>query len=157
MDEKIYVTNKGLQELKERLAYLKTVARQEVTEKIAEARKFGDLSENSEYDIAKDEQADIEAEIAELEAKIKLAVIIDPKKINTSKVNVGCKVTIHDEELDEDITYSIVGDTESDPENGLISNISPVGKALMGHAVGDVVEANIPYGTIKMKVLKIKA
>ena len=86
-----------------------------------------------------------------------MAVIIDPKKNNTSKVNVGCNVPIHDEELDEDITYSIVGDTESDPENGLISNISPVGRALMGHAVGDVVEASVPYGTIKMKVLKIKA
>ena len=157
MDEKIYVTDKGLQELKDRLTYLKTVARQEVSEKIGEARKFGDLSENSEYDIAKDEQADIEAEIDELEVKIKLAVIIDPKKVNTSSVNIGCKVTVHDEELDEDITYKIVGDTESDPENGLISNISPVGNALLGAKVGETVEVTVPYGTIVMKVLKIKA
>ena len=157
MDEKIYVTEKGLQELKDRLTYLKTVARQEVSAKIGEARKFGDLSENSEYDIAKDEQADIEAEIAELEAKIKLAEIIDPKKVNTNSVNVGCKVTVHDEDLDEEVTYKIVGDTESDPENGLISNISPIGSALLGAKIGDRVTAKVPYGEIVMKVLKIKA
>ena len=92
-----------------------------------------------------------------MEAKIKLAVIIDPKKVNTSSVNIGCKVTVHDEELDEDITYKIVGDTESDPENGLISNISPVGNALLGAKVGETVEVTVPYGTIVMKVLKIKA
>ena len=156
MDEKVYVTEKGLQDLKDKLNYLKTVKRVEASEKIGEARKFGDLSENSEYDAAKDEQALIEAEIMELEAKIKVAQIIDPKKINTSKVNIGCKVIVFDEDLNQELTYKLVGDTESNPEEGLISNISPVGKALMGKKIGETVEVEAPYGVIKMKILKIK-
>lgn len=157
MDEKTYLTEQGLKELKEKLQHMKTVRRSEVSAKIGEARSFGDLSENSEYDIAKDEQGQLEAEIVEIEEKIKNAVIIDLKKINTSSVNVGCKVTVFDEDMNEEFTYLIVGDTESDPENGKISNISPVGKALIGKKVNDRVEVEAPFGIIFLVIKKIKA
>lgn len=157
MEEKVLLTARGLEQLKERLNFLKTVKRPEASEKIGEARSFGDLSENAEYDIAKDEQGRIEAEIFEIENKIKNAQLIDTKKINTNCVNVGCNITVLDTELNSEILYKIVGDTESDPVNGFISNLSPVGKGLMGKKVGEIVEIHTPVGVRQLKILKIKA
>lgn len=157
MDEKVFISAEGLEEIKERLTYLKGVRRSEVADKIAEARSYGDLSENSEYDIAREEQANVEAEIFELENKVKNAVIIDPSKISTSKVGVGCSVEVENVKLKRKITYKIVGDTESDPINGIISNISPVGAGLMGKKVGETTVIKTPGGVVELKILKIKA
>ena len=157
MDEKVFISAEGLVEVKERLQFLKSVRRKEVADKIAEARSFGDLSENSEYDIAREEQATVEAEIFELENKVKNAVIIDPTKINTSKVSVGCTVDVLNIKLNREISYKIVGDTESDPINGIISNVSPVGAGLMGKKVGEVASIRTPGGDVELKVLKIRA
>lgn len=157
MDEKVFISKEGLEEVKERLVYLKSVRRKEVSDKIAEARSYGDLSENSEYDIAREEQATVEAEIFELENKVKHAVIIDPKKINTSKVNVGCTITVLNVKLNKEFTYKIVGDTESNPAQGIISNVSPIGAGLVGKKVGDVATIKTPGGMVSLKVLKIKA
>lgn len=157
MDEKVFISEEGLKEVKERLVYLKSVRRREVADKIAEARSYGDLSENSEYDIAREEQASVEAEIFELENKVKHAVIIDPKKINTSKVNVGCTITVLNLKLNKEFTYKIVGDTESNPAQGIISNISPVGAGLINKKVGEVAVIKTPGGMVNLKILSIKA
>ena len=156
MDEKNFMTQEGLDRLKERLDFLKTEKRKEVAEKIAEARSYGDLSENSEYDLAREEQAMVEAEIFELETKLKSAVIIDPKKINTSKVGIGCKVTVENVALKQKFEYKIVGDTDSDPLNGLISNLSPVGAGLMDKKVDEIALIKTPAGVMQFKVLKIE-
>ncbi len=157
MDEKVYVSKEGLEEIKERLLFLKSVRRKEVADKIAEARSYGDLSENSEYDIAREEQATVEAEIFDLENKVKHAVIIDPKKINTSKVSVGCTVQVLNMKMNREFSYKIVGDAESEPSKGIISNISPVGAGLMGKKVGEVAVVRTPAGMLNFKVLAIKA
>lgn len=157
MDEKVYVSKEGLEEIKERLLFLKSVRRKEVADKIAEARSYGDLSENSEYDIAREEQATVEAEIFDLENKVKHAVIIDPKKINTSKVSVGCTVQVLNMKMNKEFSYKIVGDAESEPAKGIISNISPVGAGLMGKKVGEVAVVRTPAGMLNFKVLAIKA
>ena len=156
MDEKNFMTQEGLDRLKERLDYLKTEKRLEVAEKIAEARSYGDLSENSEYDLAREEQAMVENEIFELETKLKSAVIIDPNKINTSKVGIGCKVTVTNIANKQTFEYTIVGDTDSDPLNGLISNLSPVGAGLMGKKVDDIAIIKTPAGMVQYKIIKIK-
>ena len=132
MEEKTFMTKDGYSRLKERLDFLKSTRRQEVANKIAEARSYGDLSENSEYDIAREEQASVEAEIFDLESKLKSAEIIDSKRINTSTVGVGCKVTITNVKTNQTVEYTIVGDTDSDPLKGLISNNSPIGAGLNG-------------------------
>lgn len=155
MEEEIYLTKEGLQKIKEELEKLKTVDRLEVAKMIGEAKSFGDLSENSEYDAAKIKEAQLESKIVELENRIKLAKIIDKNSINTSVVNVGCKVKLYDEEFDEEVEYKIMGATESDPLKKIISNQSPVGKALIGAKVGDVVNVKTPGGTCTYKVLKI--
>lgn len=157
MDEKVFISAEGLQEIKDRLIYLKSTRRKEVADKIAEARSYGDLSENSEYDIAREEQATVEAEIFDLENKVKHAVIIDPKKINTSKVSVGCTVKVLNMKLNREFSYKIVGDAESEPAKGIISNISPVGAGLVGKKVGEVVAVKTPGGILNFKVLEIKA
>lgn len=157
MDEKVFISAEGLEEIKERLVYLKGVRRREVADKIAEARSYGDLSENSEYDIAREEQATVEAEIFELENKVKNAVIIDPSKISTSKVGVGCTVDVQNVKLNRQISYKIVGDTESDPINGIISNISPIGAGLIGKKVGEVASIRTPGGIVELKIIKIRA
>lgn len=157
MDEKVFISAEGLEEVKERLSYLKGTRRREVADKIAEARSYGDLSENSEYDIAREEQANVEAEIFELENKVKNAVIIDPNKVNTSKVGVGCTVIVENTKLNREFTYKIVGDTESDPLNGIISNISPIGAGLVGKKVGEVASIKTPGGVVELKIVKIKA
>ena len=157
MDEKVFISAEGLEEIKERLVYLKSVRRKEVADKIAEARSYGDLSENSEYDIAREEQATVEAEIFELENKVKHASIIDPSKINTSKVNVGCTVKVMNMGLKKEFSYKIVGDAESNPAKGIISNISPVGAGLLGKKVGEVATIKTPGGMVNLKVQKIEA
>ena len=157
MDEKVFISAEGLQEIKDRLIYLKSTRRKEVADKIAEARSYGDLSENSEYDIAREEQATVEAEIFDLENKVKHAVIIDPKKINTSKVNVGCTVKVLNMKVNKEFSYKIVGDAESEPAKGSISNISPVGAGLVGKKVGEVAAIKTPAGIMNFKVLEIKA
>lgn len=156
MDEKTFMTQEGYEKTKERLEYLKGEKRQEVANKIAEARSYGDLSENSEYDIAREEQASMEAEIFELENKLKTVVIIDPKKINTNKVGVGCKVSVTNIKTNANFVYTIVGDTDSDPINGLISNSSPVGAGLMGKKVGEVAIIKTPVGITQFKITNIK-
>ncbi len=152
---KVYLTPQGKKELEEKLEYYKTVRRPEITAKIGEARAFGDLSENAEYDAAKNEQAQVEQEILEMEAKLRECVIINKKDIDTSKVSVGCFVTVYDEDFDEEVKYQIIGSTESNPLKGLISNESPVGKALLGSKVGDIVDVETPVGISRLKVLKI--
>lgn len=156
MDEKTFMTEEGYQKTVERLNFLKTTKRQEVANKIAEARSYGDLSENSEYDIAREEQATVEAEIFDLENKLKSAVIIDPKKINTNKVGVGCKVTITNVKTKQTLEYTIVGDTDSDPLNGLISNVSPIGAGLMGKKVNEIAVIKTPAGLVQYQITKIK-
>ncbi len=157
MDEKNFMTSEGLQRTKERLEYLKGEKRQEVAKKIAEARSYGDLSENNEYEIARAEQATVEEEIFELENKIKSAEIIDGKKISTSKVSIGCRVTIKNTKTNQTLEYKIVGDVDSDPLNGLISNTSPIGAGLVGKKLNDVTLIKTPAGAVEYKIIKIKA
>ena len=156
MDEKTFMTQEGYDKTVERLNYLKSTRRQEVANKIAEARSYGDLSENSEYDIAREEQASTEAEIFDLENKLKSAVIIDPNKVDTKKVGVGCKVSITNVKTNQNFEYTIVGDTDSDPLNGMISNVSPIGAGLMGKKVGEVAAIKTPAGLVQYKITKIQ-
>lgn len=154
---KIYLTLEGKKELEDKLEYLKTVKREEVTKAIGAAREYGDLSENSEYDAAKEAQAVLEAEIMEIETKLRDCEIIDKKNIDTSKVSIGCYVKVFDAEFDEEVEYKIVGSTESNPLKGLISNESPVGLALLNASVGDTVVVQTPMGSSKLKVLSIRS
>lgn len=155
-EKKIILTSAGLASLEEELENLKVVRRKEVAAKIKEARAQGDLSENAEYDAAKEEQAEIEARIATIEKMFRNVEVIDEDDLNTGKVNLGNKVTVYDEEFEEEITYTIVGPAEADPADFKLSNESPLGMALMGHAVGDVVENNAPDGVLKFKILNIQ-
>ena len=150
-----YLTPEGKKQLEEKLQYLKTVKRPEVVKKIGLAREFGDLSENSEYDSAKEEQALLESQIAEIEDTLLNAIIIKKSDIDVSKVNIGTRVKLYDEEFDEEVEYKIIGSDESDPANGLISNESPVGAGLIGHKVGESVVINTPNGEVKYKILDI--
>ncbi|MBO7345342.1 MAG: transcription elongation factor GreA [Clostridia bacterium] len=154
MAEEVILTKEGKEELEKRLEYLKVEKRAEITERIKTAREFGDLSENAEYDAAKNEQAMIEGEILEIENKLKYAVIIkDGAKKGT--VSLGSKVDILDEETKEVLTYEIVGTTEADVELGRISNESPVGNALLGHKAGDTVNVVVPAGIVTITVKKV--
>ena len=156
MDNKqVKLTEDGLKQLEEELEYLKTKKRKEVSEKIKVALGFGDLSENSEYDEAKNEQAQGEARIVSVENMLKNAIVIDESERDTSKVELGATVTIHDIEFDEDITYKIVGSTEADPDEGRLSDESPLGKSLMGKAEGEMIDVDAPAGVIQYKILKI--
>ena len=155
MAKAIKVTDDGLKKLQDELEYLKTEGRTDIAEKIKVARGYGDLSENSEYDDAKNEQAKIEARIVELEAMLKNVEIIKDIKGAAKTVVVGVKVTVYDEEFDEEDEYHVVGSTEADPANNRISDESPVGRALIGHKVGDIVAVEAPAGEIKLKIVKI--
>lgn len=156
MDNKqVKLTEDGLKQLEEELEYLKTKKRKEVSEKIKVALGFGDLSENSEYDEAKNEQAQVEARIVSVENMLKNAIVIDESERDASKVELGATVTIHDIEFDEDITYKIVGSTEADPDEGRLSDESPLGKSLMGKAEGEMIDVDAPAGVIQYKILKI--
>ncbi len=144
-----------MEKLEKELEYLKTVKRQEVAAEIKVALGYGDLSENSEYDEAKNKQAQMEIRIVEIEAMLKNAKVIDEAEISTDTVSLGCTVTVYDVEFDEEIHYNIVGSTEADPSNGKISDESPVGSVLLGKKVGDVVEVPAPAGSIELKVVAI--
>ena len=155
--EKHYLTLEGKKQLEEKLAYYKTVKRPQVVNKIGSAREFGDLSENAEYEHAKEEQALIETEISEMEDILLNCEIISKKDIDTNVVSIGTLVKLYDEEYDEEVSYRILGSTESDPAHGVISNVSPVGSALLGHKKGETVSIKMPTGVIKYKILSIHA
>ena len=152
-DKKVMVTQEGYDKLVEKLNYKKSVERIQIAERLKAAIALGDLSENSEYDDAKNQQAFLEGEIQELEAKIRNAEIIQGG--NSETVTMGAKVTVKDLEFDEEETYTIVGSTEADPDEDKISNESPLGQALIGQKVGTTVEGHAPAGVIQYKIEKI--
>lgn len=149
------LTPQGKKQLEEKLDFFKSVRRPEVAKKIGVAREFGDLSENSEYDAAKEEQAQVEAEIAEME-DILLNCKVVTQKTNDGTVGIGSTVKLYDEDFDEELVYQILGSNESDPANGKISNNSPVGSALLGHKKGDVIDVKLDHGTIQYKILNVE-
>ncbi len=152
----IVLTKEGYKAKEEELDYYIKVKRPEAADKVRLAREFGDLSENAEYDAAKDEQGIIEAHIRELEETLKRAKIIDGEAIDTTVVSVGCSVKVHDVEFDETEEYKIVGSAEADFDARMISNESPLGAALIGHKKGDVVEVKAPAGVFQFKILNIR-
>ena len=154
--KKNILTYEGLKKLEDELQDLKVVKRKEVAQKIKEAREQGDLSENAEYDAAKDEQRDIEARIEEIEKILKNAEVVVEEEVDLDKINIGCQVRILDMEYDEELEYKIVGSTEANSLKGKISNESPVGRALIGCSVGDVIEVETEMGTLQYKVLGIQ-
>ena len=156
MDKKNILTYQGLQKLEEELQNLKVVRRKEVAQKIKEAREQGDLSENAEYDAAKDEQRDIEARIEDIEKILKNAEVVVEEEVELDKISIGCKVKILDVEENEELEYKIVGSTEANSLKGKISNESPVGKALLGAKIGDVVKVETHVGDLEYKVLEIQ-
>ena len=154
--KKNILTYEGLRKYEEELQDLKVVKRREVAEKIKEAREQGDLSENAEYDAAKDEQRDIEARIEELEKILKNAEVVDEDEVDLDVINIGCRVKILDVEYNDELEYKIVGSTEANSLKGKISNESPVGKALIGKKVGEVITVETQAGAFQYKVLEIQ-
>ena len=154
--KKNVLTYEGLTKYEEELQDLKVRRRKEVAEKIKEARELGDLSENAEYDAAKDEQRDIEARIEELEKILKNVEVVVEDEVDSSKIKIGCKVKILDVEFNEEMEYKIVGSSEANSLKGKISNESPVGKALIGHKKGDTVTVETQMGDAKYKILAIE-
>ena len=158
MAKEIVLTPQGLEDLKQKIEFLSTERRREVAERIKEAREFGDISENSEYDDAKNEQAMLERQIAELEDKLRSAQVIDEKSVSTESVAVGTTVHVKDQATDKSVKYRIVGSAEANPAENKLSNESPVGKALLGHKRGEVVSVPVPRGPArKLKITKIDA
>lgn len=155
-EKEVVLTYEGLKKLEDELEYLKGQKRREVAERIKQALSFGDLSENSEYDEAKNEQAQVETRIVQLEKLLKNAKVIDEDEVTTDVVSVGSKVKMLDMEFNEEVEYSIVGSTETDPDNFKISNESPVGAAVIGKRIGDVVDVEVPIGIVKYKILDIQ-
>jgi transcription elongation factor GreA len=155
-DKKNILTYAGLQKLEEELENLKVVRRKEIADKIKEAREQGDLSENAEYDAAKEEQGHIEARIEDIEKILKNAEVVDEEEIDLEKISVGCKVKIFDIEFDEELELKLVGSTEADSLNNKISNESPLGQALIGGRVGEMVEVETHTGTSQFKILDIQ-
>lgn len=154
-EKEVLLTPDGLSKLEKELDHLKTVRRREVAARIKQALEFGDISENSEYDDAKNEQAFIEGRIATLEKMLRNARVIDDEVTETDVVTVGCKVRLKDLEYGDEFEYTLVGSAEADPASGRISNESPVGRAIMGQKVGAVVEVEAPAGTLKYEVVEI--
>ena len=154
-DNKVILTYEGLKKYEEELQELKVVRRRDVAEKIKEARGQGDLSENAEYDSAKEEQAEVEARIAVLEKMLRNAEVIDEEDLDKNTIRVGNKVEVLDKEFSEKVTYTIVGSAEADPLKGRISNESPLGKMLIGRSVGDTVKVDAPAGVIEYEILAI--
>ena len=153
--EQLLLTKEGLEKLTQELETLKSVKRPEIAEKIKEAREFGDLSENSEYEAALNAQAIMEARISYIEEQLKVAKVVDEKEIAKGVISVGSKVKLHDQDFDEDITYTIVGKTESDPSANKISDQSPLGKALLGQKKGAVITVDAPGGQYSYKILDV--
>lgn len=156
VDKKNILTYEGLKRYEDELQNLKVVKRKEVAQKIKEAREQGDLSENAEYDAAKDEQRDIELRIEELEKLLKNAEVVVEDEIDLDKINIGCKVKVYEVDEDEEMEFKIVGSTEANSLQNKISNESPVGQALIGKKVGDIVEVETQSGVIQYKVLEIQ-
>ncbi len=154
--KEILLTQDGYQKLEDEVELLKTVRRREVADRIKVAISFGDISENAEYDEAKNEQAQMEERILKLENMIRNAVIIDESKIDINVVTIGSIVKVNDMEFDEEVEYTIVGSAEADPYEGRISNESPVGRALLDTTVGQVVDVHVPDGVVKFKILEIR-
>ena len=155
-EKKNILTYEGLKQLEEELQDLKVNKRKEVAEKIREAREQGDLSENAEYDAAKDEQRDIEARIEEIDKILRNAEVVVEEDVDVNKINIGCKVRLLDVEYEDELEYKIVGSTEANSLKGKISNESPVGKALMGAKVGDTISVETQAGMVQYKVLGIE-
>lgn len=155
-EKEVILTASGLKKLEEELEYLKTVKRKEVAERIKIAIGYGDLSENSEYEDAKNEQAFIEGRIITLEKMLRNVKVISDDEVGTDIVSVGSTVVVYDMDLDEEVHYTIVGSAESDPLENKISNESPVGEALLGKKRGDVVEVQVPAGVIRYKIVDIQ-
>ena len=155
-DKEVLLTPAGLKKLEEELEYLKSVKRREVAERIKLAISYGDISENSEYEDAKNEQAFVEGRIITLEKMLRNARVIHEEEVDTQVVSIGSKVKVRDVEFREDVEYVIVGSAESDPMENKISNESPVGKALLGKKVGSKVEVQVPAGKIEYEVLEIR-
>lgn len=156
MAKEFKLSAERLEELKRELTYLKTVREKEVADQIKEARSFGDLSENSEYDEAKNEQAKTEARIQELEETLKNVKLVSEDEVHTESVNVGNKVKVFNEKYKEEDEYTVVGSTEANPLMNYISDQSPIGKALMGAKVGQTVKVDTPKGAMKLKILDIR-
>lgn len=154
-NKEVILTPTGLKKLEDELEYLKSTKRREVAERIKIAISYGDISENSEYEDAKNEQAFIEGRILTLEKMLRNATVIDEGEVNKEVVNVGCTVKLLDLEFNEELEYSIVGSAESNPNDSKISNESPVGRAIIGKPVGSEVDVVVPAGTIKYKILEI--
>lgn len=154
-EKEVLITAEGLKKLEAELEELKVFKRKEMAEKIKQARAFGDLSENSEYDEARNEQAQVEARISQIEGTIKIARVVEDTDKTSDTVGLGTHVKILDMEFDEEEEYTIVGSSEADPSQNRLSYESPVGKALMGKKAGDVVEAVVPSGTLQFKILEI--
>lgn len=156
MAEEVILTKEGKEELEKRLEYLKVTKRAEITERIKTAREFGDLSENAEYDAAKNEQAMVEGEILEIENKLKHAVIIKDSAGKKGTVSLGNKVEFINEDTGETFLYEIVGTTEADVEQGRISNESPIGNALLGRKANDSIKVMVPSGIVSIKIKSVK-
>jgi transcription elongation factor GreA len=159
MAKEIVLTPQGLEDLKQKIEFLSTERRREVAERIKEAREFGDISENSEYDDAKNEQAMLEKQIADLEDKLRSASVIDQKDVSTDVVSVGSTVHVKDQKTDKSVKYTIVGAPEANPADMKLSNESPVGKALLGHKRGETVSVQVPRGperTLKITKIDVK-
>jgi transcription elongation factor GreA len=154
-EKEVVLTYEGLKKLESDLEYFRGEKRREVAERMKQAKSFGDISENSEYDEARIEQAQVESRILQLENTLKNARIIDEDDVTTEKVSIGCNVKILDIEFDEEMEFHIVGSTEANPDENKISNESPVGSALMGNGAGSVVDVQAPGGMLKFKILEI--
>ncbi|MGI6588165.1 MAG: transcription elongation factor GreA [Peptococcia bacterium] len=154
-EKEIILTPEGLDKLEKELETLKTVKRREVAERIKQAIEFGDISENSEYEAAKNDQAFIEGRIITLEKMLRNVKVIEHKENNSGIVNIGAKVRLQDLECGDELVYTLVGSAEADPMNKKISNESPVGKAIIGKKKGDIVEVDVPIGKIKYKILAV--
>ena len=157
MQKDVILTPEGLEKLKQEIEHLATTRRREVAERIKEAREFGDISENAEYDDAKNEQAMLEKQISDLEEKLRNARVIDAKSVETDVVNVGVTVHVKDQKTDKSTKFKIVGSAEADPSESKLSNESPVGRALIGHKRGETVSVQVPRGPArKLKITKIE-
>lgn len=155
-DREVVLTPEGFKRLSEEIEYLSTVKREEISERIKDAREFGDISENSEYNEAKNEQAKLEMRISNLEQKLRNARVLTGKEISTDSVGIGSLVTLKDIKLGDSYKYVVVGSAEADPSNNRLSNESPVGKAIMGKKAGETVKVATPRGSTKYKIVSIK-
>jgi len=156
MAEQVMLTEEGFEKLENELEYLETEKRREVAKRIKVAREFGDISENSEYDDAKNEQAFVEGRIQEIKNMLNNAHVVKDEEVTDKKVNLGTTVMLHDLDSDEKISYTLVGSAEADPLNYKISNESPIGKAILGHAIGDEVRVETPAGEVDYEIISIK-